>query len=131
MGRVSFSLVLALFVVVGGPTATAATAAESSCVVSASTPQTNGVVVWTDATNDCTGLSESAVKVRASVQEKVLFVWTVRTNTYAYGNQAVLTVRSMYYCNGHETDVYKGRATGWDSTEETKTRYSDQVSRTC
>lgn len=106
-------------------------AAESSCIVTGYAPTTDGIYIYSDARNDCTNRIENAVKVRASVQEKVFSVWTVRTNTYDYGNQDVLEVESQYYCNGHGTDVYKTRATGWDSTEETKTRYSSEVSRTC
>lgn len=39
--------------------------------------------------------------------------------------------RNSYGCNGHGTDVYKSRSTGWDSSEKTKTRYSTERSLTC
>jgi len=125
------SLVIVASVVI---TAVPAAAATSACDVWGTKPFTDNTYVYGDGVINCGAVSGTlAVKVRASMQEKVGFVWTVRTNSYAYssGTNLNLLKATSYYCNGHGTDLYKTRGTGWDNQEETRTEYSAQKSLTC
>ena len=126
---VAVALAAAMLVTTAGPAL-----AGSACNVWGDATYTDGVWAYSQGYVNCGGVSGTlAVKIRASVQEKAGFYWTVRSNHYNYssGTNSTLSAVSYYNCNGHGTDNYKTRATGYDDNEDNRTEYSGESQLTC
>lgn len=121
--------VIASLVVLEAPHADAAT---SQCKVTAEKPQTDGVIVWSGSKIDCSDVDgTNAVKIRGRIQEKVGPVFITRVTSYDYGNTSWLRTYTEGSCNGHGTDVWRTRATGYDSNEESRSKNSGDKTLTC
>ena len=107
-------------------------AAESRCSVKAWEPETNGVDIWAVAEIDCGNVPVvDAVKISGRIQERVVRIWITRETTHNYGKKKSLSVFTKYRCNGHGTNRWRMRTTGYDSTEESRSDNSKEVTVTC
>lgn len=113
--------------------ASEAEATESRCSLSVWTPETNGVEVWGEAAVECTDVpGVDAVKLQSRLQERVFGYWTTRKTTYSYGRSDYLKSGVfIYICNGHGTNKWRTRATGYDSTEDSRSKSSPVAEITC
>ena len=109
-----------------------AEAATSKCKVTVSELTSNGNYVWGTSTFDCSAVpGVNAVKITGRMQERVVGVWVTRETSHSYGNQEFLYTDTLHYCNGHGTNKWRLRATGYDSTEDSKSDNSVIAKITC
>ena len=109
-----------------------AEAAESRCDVTAWEPETDGVDIWGTAEIDCSNVPVvDAVKITGRIQERVVGFWATRETSHNYGSNTYLHVFTIYECNGHGTNKWRMRTTGYDSNEDSRSNNSPIVEITC
>ncbi|MDR2372845.1 MAG: hypothetical protein LBD77_01815 [Bifidobacteriaceae bacterium] len=107
------AIALALGVAVALPAAHAQAATLNGCTLSATIPVDDNTNVWSTASLSCS--TSKALNVRAALDEKVGPIWdNVEQGWSAWEAKQGTSVskKRTVGCNGHGTDVWRGRAGG-------------------